>query len=765
MSYSFNNLILNNLDSAGTLNIGTNTASAITFGKTGVITTFPGPIASVEPISFNDIDTTAANTMFIGKAIATKVEIGKAAITTEIKGKLSIKDNIDTSSATILTIGGVASALTITPNTTVAGTLTVQPPSSNLHATTKVYVDTLVTGSGGSSEGTLNNVELTQKGGIDPADYYNQSVYVQKNKNIVSLYFAGVPSINVDTNTNPIVSIFILPATNIVPDTNTGSGTFILCGTNQAYAKILYDATASNIKLIITPTTAFGATTTTIEPFHLEYKANNDTAITNGSWGTIAPTVVISNPLTDNLIIGETATITFTISESVADFNLDATITANKGTLSAFNAVSGTTYTATFTPNTPSEGTYEIKVLPNSFSFNSVFNKFETILLKGIDTLNPSITSMTPASPNIASGTTTTISLLFSEPMDNSVLTNLNDNVNPKVAVTPADAGIGAWATADNTTYTCTFTSGATNGTATIQITNLSVKDASGNITTKTQALTQGLNIGISALTEFTSVGKTLGSITSLAGTNGVTLDGFNQKDASAGDVSVVSDPDLIAGGVPVFNFNDAYLYNSTAIANAKYPDEYWTICLMNTHNIANGTISNYATMYDDGWLSNTVDAYKYSFAFRNTGGSGIGGYYRYGANGGIVNSSTQSTSGVFPTDKWVFNVSKILRGSGQPRFKMAYDGILSNDALFANSNTTIGNSDALTGSGKQLVLGSYANTDSSGGTVSLANDAPAKLWASNQRIAYFGIFDISTSEPELDTKITAIKASFGITW
>jgi hypothetical protein len=145
MSYSFNNLILNNLDSAGTLNIGAST-SAITFGKVDTITTFPGPIVSVQPISFNDIDTTAANTMFIGKEFATKIEIGKSLITTEIKGNLIIKDNIDTSSTTILTIGGVASALTITPNTTVAGTLTVQPPSSNLHAATKAYVDGVASG-------------------------------------------------------------------------------------------------------------------------------------------------------------------------------------------------------------------------------------------------------------------------------------------------------------------------------------------------------------------------------------------------------------------------------------------------------------------------------------------------------------------------------------------------------------------------------------------------------------------------------------------
>jgi hypothetical protein len=612
-----------------------------------------------------------------------------------------------------------------------------------------------------ASEGTLSNVELTQKGGTEPTDYYSQSVYIQKNKNIVSLHFPKITSINVNTNTDPIVSNFILPSSNIVPDTNHGSGTAVFCGTNQAHAKIVYDATASNIKLIITPTTAFGATTTSIEPFHLEYKCSNDTETTSGDWGTIAPTVVISNPRTDNLIIAETTTITFTISESVADFNLDDTITSSKGTLSAFTAVSATTYTATYTPDNFETGTYEIRVLPNSFSFNSVSNKFDTRLLKGIDTDNPSITSMVPTSPNIASGGgTTTITLLFSEPMANSVLTNLN--AGNETVISPADASIGTWSTADNTTYTCTFTSGATNGACQIQFTNLSVSDASGNTTLKTQALTQGLNIGILALLEFdaTSI-TTSGVITSWNGENGINLTGQNIKSGSGGSVSTVISATL--NNKKVIQIDDSFLY--TPVLNSTiFPDEYWIICLVET----TAGDSNLFSIVDEDWWTTTSQAFRYSFQLNN----GQQLYYQYGGQSfGLqaahLDANTNNTP--FPSNSWVFCVYQVRRGSiSTAAQRLKWSASNGTTKGYADSAITPANTSALTGQSKRLLLGAYLSETTNGGSGSDITDntsPPNYVYTPNQKIAYFGTFPLASTETELDAKIAQIKTGFGITW
>jgi hypothetical protein len=148
MSYSFNNLTLSgSLDSTGTLNIGTGTATAINLGKAGVTTTFPGPISTSQPASFDDIDTSSATTMLIGKANATKVDIGAADITTEIKGSLNTA-SIDTSAT--LEIGKTTATKVelgrAGQDTEVKGTLTIPAPLSDTHAATKAYVDSTVQG-------------------------------------------------------------------------------------------------------------------------------------------------------------------------------------------------------------------------------------------------------------------------------------------------------------------------------------------------------------------------------------------------------------------------------------------------------------------------------------------------------------------------------------------------------------------------------------------------------------------------------------------
>ncbi|SDX39403.1 Autotransporter adhesin [Allochromatium warmingii] len=77
-----------------------------------------------------------------------------------------------------------------------------------------------------------------------------------------------------------------------------------------------------------------------------EADADNSVSLT---YDGTAPTIAISSDKTA-LKVGETATLTLTLSEASSDFNVND-ITVSGGTLSNFSG-SGTTYTATFTPNT-----------------------------------------------------------------------------------------------------------------------------------------------------------------------------------------------------------------------------------------------------------------------------------------------------------------------------------------------------------------------------------------------------------------------------
>ncbi len=80
---------------------------------------------------------------------------------------------------------------------------------------------------------------------------------------------------------------------------------------------------------------------------------------------TVAPTIALTSNKT-SLGAGETATITFTLSESSSNFaEGDATVTG--GTLSGFNG-SGTSYTATFTPTANSTAAASVSVGSGKFS-------------------------------------------------------------------------------------------------------------------------------------------------------------------------------------------------------------------------------------------------------------------------------------------------------------------------------------------------------------------------------------------------------------
>jgi Ca2+-binding RTX toxin-like protein len=121
---------------------------------------------------------------------------------------------------------------------------------------------------------------------------------------------------------------------------------------------------------------------------------------------TTAPTIAISSSQS-SLTIGQTATLTFAISESVSDFAV-GDITVSGGTLGNFSG-SGTSYTATFTPVANSKINGSVSVSNGKFS--DAAGNFN---VDGSDTNNTVTISVNTvigpnAKPSAASSTLTTV--------------------------------------------------------------------------------------------------------------------------------------------------------------------------------------------------------------------------------------------------------------------------------------------------------------------------------------------------------------------
>jgi Ca2+-binding RTX toxin-like protein len=130
---------------------------------------------------------------------------------------------------------------------------------------------------------------------------------------------------------------------------------------------------------------------------------NNDGSDSNNTFtlsvDTRRPTIAISSDVT-SLKAGETATITFTLSESSSDF-VASDVTASGGALSSFlNTGSGTTYTATFKPTADSTTNGVISVASRKFS-NAAGNRnygsdFTNTVILSVDTSIPLTPTPTP---------------------------------------------------------------------------------------------------------------------------------------------------------------------------------------------------------------------------------------------------------------------------------------------------------------------------------------------------------------------------------
>ncbi|HHX8284146.1 Ig-like domain-containing protein [Vibrio diabolicus] len=198
----------------------------------------------------------------------------------------------------------------------------------------------------------------------------------------------------------------------------------------------------------------------------------------------VQPTVSLSSSDLD-LISGEMASVTFTLSESSSDF-AESDVTVTGGSLSNF-AGSGSSYTATFTPTEESVASGTIDVATGTFtdaSGNS--NSAATPLSISVDTMLPTV-SITSSSAALKAGETATLTFTLSEAATDFA----------EADVTVAGGTLSNFA-GSGASYTATFTPAEeSTEDATIDVAAEQFSDAAGNLNTAATQLLISVDTGI----------------------------------------------------------------------------------------------------------------------------------------------------------------------------------------------------------------------------------------------------------------------------
>ncbi len=187
---------------------------------------------------------------------------------------------------------------------------------------------------------------------------------------------------------------------------------------------------------------------------------------------TLIPTIAVSSTKS-SLIAGDTATLTFTLSEASTNF-VASDVTVSGGTLTGF-AGSGTSYTATFTPTANSNANGVVSVASGVFTdaagnANADGSDANNTVTFSVDTLIPTIAVSSTKSSLIA-GDTATLTFTLSEPSTNFVASDVT-----------VSGGTLTGFTGSGTSYTATLTPTANSTTsAVVSVASGVFTDAAGN--------------------------------------------------------------------------------------------------------------------------------------------------------------------------------------------------------------------------------------------------------------------------------------------
>ena len=170
--------------------------------------------------------------------------------------------------------------------------------------------------------------------------------------------------------------------------------------------------------------------------------ANNSAEL---SIDTLRPTIAINSMLLHRA--GETATLTFTLSESSNNF-VESDVVVSGGSLSNWNPVSGTSYTATFTPTPGGTENGDISIASSKFSDaagNTNENEYSFSL--SIDSGYPTI-AISSDTTSLKASETATLTFTLSQSSDDFVESDVNIS----------GGTLSNWNRASGTSYTATFT-------------------------------------------------------------------------------------------------------------------------------------------------------------------------------------------------------------------------------------------------------------------------------------------------------------------
>jgi len=241
---------------------------------------------------------------------------------------------------------------------------------------------------------------------------------------------------------------------------------------------------ATNGSVLVDPiTTASGGTPLHATLLNMEvliFDNGRDTVNLSTYFKPLGPTIAVSSSKV-NLAVGETATLTFTLSESSANF-VASDVTVTGGTISNFTG-SGTSYTARFTPATNSTTSGLVSIASGVFSDSagnenadgSDANNRVTI---SIDTVAPTAL----ITDNLAGVVTTTTNVVTYSLVFNELVTGLDlAGLTVTNGTISSIGGGGA-----NWTVNVTAAQQVTGGAISLTLKAGAVKDAAGN----TNALT-----------------------------------------------------------------------------------------------------------------------------------------------------------------------------------------------------------------------------------------------------------------------------------
>ncbi len=207
----------------------------------------------------------------------------------------------------------------------------------------------------------------------------------------------------------------------------------------------------------------------------------------------VVPTIAVSSS-TLSLKAGETATFTFTLSESVTDFAA-SDVSVSGGTFSGFSG-SGTTYSAIFTPNASSTSPSVVSVASGVFSdaagnFNADGADSDNTVTMAVDTIRPTI-AISSNKPSLKSGESALITFTLSE---------------PSVDFTASDVTVSGGSLSEfkslgtGTDYTAIFKLTTSNGTGTVSVASNKFSDAAGNFNADGAELNNSVSMPAQMLT------------------------------------------------------------------------------------------------------------------------------------------------------------------------------------------------------------------------------------------------------------------------